>query len=176
MGLVTGGDDFPHYVVTAEHSEGSIDTAKVYPEPAPVVATATFVGNYPLSPTQTSYSAGRSISVTVTSADPFVQVEVVNDAGNACAQQMSAVFTSTTTKTINVTTASGVGSRGIKVRIKNPTGTWSNVFDSSSQGTTDHLHKIVLDNVLPTFSITSIGYPASQQALKLTEQAEVFYS
>lgn len=176
MGLITGGDDFPHYVVTAEHSEGSIDTAKVYPEPAPVVATATFVGNYPLSPTQTSYSAGRSISVTVTSADPFVQVEIVNDAGNACVQQMSTVFASTTTKTISALTASGVGSRGVKLRIKNATGTWSNVFDSSSQGTTDHLHKIVLDNVLPTFSIASIGYPASQQALKLTEQAEVFYS
>lgn len=176
-GLVTGGDDFPHYVVTAEHSEGSIDTAKVYPEPAPVVATATFVGNYPLSPTQTSYSAGRSISVTVTSEDPFVQVEIVSDANNACAQQMSTVFAApTTTKTISALTASGVGSRGVKLRIKNATGTWSNVFDSSSQGTTDHLHRIALDNVLPTFSITSIGYPGSQQALKLTEQAEVFYS
>ena len=176
MGLITGGDDFPHYLITAEHSEGSIDTAKVYPEPAPVVDTATFVGNYPLSPTQTSYSAGRSISVTVTSEDPFVQVEIVSDANNACAQQMSTVFAPTTTKTISALTASGVGSRGVKVRIKNATGTWSDVFDSSSQGTTDHLHQIVLDNVLPTFSITSIGYPASQQALKLTEQAEVFYS
>ena len=176
MGLVTGEDDFPHYVVTAEHSEGSIDTAKVYTEPAPVVATATFVGNYPLSPAQTSYSAGRSISVTVTSEDPFVQVEVVNDAENACSYYLSPTFASTTEKTINVTTASGVGSRDVKVRIKNPTGTWSDVFDSSSQGTTDHLHQIVLDNVLPTFSITSIEYPESQQALKLTEQAEVLYS
>ena len=42
-------------------------------------------------------------------------------------------FASTTEKTINVTTASGVGSRDVKVRIKNPTGTWSDVFDSSSQ-------------------------------------------
>jgi len=176
MDLVTGEDDFPHYVITAEHSEGAIDTAKVYPEPAPVVATATFVGNYPLSPTQTSYSAGRSISVTVTSEDPFVQVEIVNDAGNACATQISTVFAPTTTKTISALTASGVGSRGVRLRIKNATGTWSNVFDSSSQGTTDHLHQIVIDNVLPTFSITSIGYPASQQALKLTEQAKVFYS
>ena len=46
----------------------------------------------------------------------------------------------------------------------------ANVFDSSSQGTTDHLHRIALDNVLPTFSITSMGYPGSQRALKLTEQ------
>ena len=66
-------DDFPHYVITAEQSEGAIDAAKVYPEPAPVVDTATF-GNYPLSPTQTSYSAGRSISVTVTE-DPLYKLK-----------------------------------------------------------------------------------------------------
>ena len=59
--LENGVDDYPHYVITAEHSEGSIDTAKLYPESAPVIDSVVFLGGYPFSNTgQTAYTVDRT--------------------------------------------------------------------------------------------------------------------
>ncbi len=175
--LESGVDDYPHYVITAEHSEGAIDTAKLYPEPEPVIDSVVFVGDYPLSGTgQTAYTVDRAVQIQVNSPDDFVQVEIVSDSNNACKPQLTATFSPTTTKTITGVTAGANATRGVKLRIKNATGTWSDIFDSSTVGIIDHINTINLDDNTPTFVVDSIDYPGTQQALKNTEQAEILYT
>ncbi len=175
--LESGVDDYPHYVITAEHSEGAIDTAKLYPESAPVIDSVVFLGDYPLSSTgQTAYTVDRTVQIRVDSEDDFVQVEIVSDSNNACKYQLTATFLPTTTKTITGVTAGANATRGVKLRIKNATGTWSSIFDSSTAGTIDHINTIKLDNNTPTLVVDSIDYPGTQQALKNTEQAEILYT
>jgi hypothetical protein len=60
-----------------------------------------------------------------------------------------------------------------KVRVKNANGTWSSVFSSSDFGGTNGTHILALNNTRPTVTVGTITYPASQFALKLTEQATV---
>ena len=174
--LENGVDDSPHYIITAEHSEGAIDTAKLYPEPKPVIDSVIFLGDYPLSSTgQTAYTVDRPVQIEVNSLDDFVQVEIVSDSNNACKPQLTPTFSPTTTKTITGVTAGANATRGVKLKIKNATGTWSDIFDSSVVGIIDHVNIINLDDNTPTFAVDSIVYPGTQQALKNTEQAEVLY-
>ncbi len=168
------------YTVTATHGQGAIDTATVTYESSPIINSMTFSGAYPNAINgQTEHAQGQTVSLTITSDTPFTELEVVDDAGTAT-EALSLSFAATTTKTVTVTVADrgsyGTGAPLIlpaKARIRNLNGTWSNVFSSSDFGGTNGTHILALNNTRPVVTAGVITYPASQFALKGTEQATV---
>ena len=171
------------YLVEAYHSEGNTDTAIVYLETPPIVTVAEYTGNYPNALSgQTSYVNGRTVGFTVTADKAFTHLEVVADADCGLAYkalnppELVAPFTEYTTRTGSALTVAvatnAVYTKHLKVRVKNAntTDAWSAPF--ATTGTTDHVNLIKLDSRLPVASIGTIGYPGTQQALKLVEATD----
>ena len=163
------------YTVTATHSDGATDTATVTIEAAPVVSSMLFSNAYSQGAGQTEHAAGQTLTLTVTSATPFVELEVIGDSTTATTAS-DTTFASTTSKALSVTVANQgniATSYPAKVRIRDLNGTWSNVFSSSDFGGTNGTHILALNNTRPSVTAGVITYPASQFALKGTEQATV---
>ncbi len=163
------------YTVTATHSDGAIDTATVTIEAAPVVSSVLFSNAYSQGAGQTEHAAGQTLTLTVTSATPFVELEVIGDSTTATTAS-DTTFASTTSKALSVTVANQgniATSYPAKARIRNLNGTWSEVFSSSDFGGTNGTHILALNNTRPSVTAGVITYPASQFALKGTEQATV---
>jgi hypothetical protein len=165
------------YLVEAYHSEGNTDSAIVYLETPPTVTAAAYTGNYPNALSgQTSYVNGRAVGFTVTADKEFTHLEVLADSDCGLVYTAFGPFAETLTKTgsaltIAVTT-NAVYTKHLKVRVKNAntTNAWSDAFTST--GTTDHSNSIKLDSRLPVAAIGAIGYPGTQQALKLVEATD----
>ena len=156
----------PH-TVTATHSEGATDAATVTIEAAPVISQLEFSGAYSQGVDQTEHAAGQTLSLTVSSLTPFVELEVIAD-GTTATQAVSQTFAATTSKTLTVTVANQGNTPTAypaKVRIRNANGTWSTVTATSNT--------IVLNNSQPTITFSGIVYPAFQQAIKSGESATV---
>lgn len=171
------------YIVEAYHSEGNTDTAIVYLETPPVVTVAAYTGNYPNALSgQTSYVNGRTVGFTVTADKEFTHLEVLADSDCGLAYtainppELVAPFTEYTTRTGSALTVAvatnGVYTKHLKVRVKNAntTNAWGAPFTTT--GTTDHVNLIKLDSRLPVATIGTIGYPGTQQALKLVEATD----
>lgn len=155
------------YTVTATHSEGATDAATVTIEAAPVINQLEFSGAYSQGVDQTEHAAGQTLSLTVSSLTPFVELEVIAD-GTTATQAVSQTFAATTSKTLTVTVANQGNTPTAypaKVRIRNANGTWSTVTATSNT--------IVLNNSQPTITFSGIVYPAFQQAIKSGESATV---
>jgi len=170
------------YTVTATHSNGAIDTATVTYESSPIINSMTFSGAYPNAINgQTEHAAGQKLDLTITSPTLFDAVEVIYSNGLTATTAIAVTeIDDTLTHTLEVTVADqgsyGTGAPLIlpaKARIRNLNGTWSNVFSSSDFGGTNGTHILALNNTRPTVTAGVITYPASQFALKLTEQATV---
>lgn len=169
------------YPITATHSEGNSDSAIVYLETPPAVISAAYTGTYPVGG-QTSYVGGRTVNFTVTADKEFTHLEVVADADCGLAYkalnppELVAPFTEYTTRTGSALTVAvatnAVYTKHLKVRVKNAntTDAWSAPF--ATTGTTDHVNLIKLDSRLPVATIGTIGYPGTQQALKLVEATD----
>ena len=155
------------YTVTATHGQGAIDTAEVSIEAAPVISQLEFSGAYSQGIGQTEHATGQTLSLTVSSLTPFVELEVIAD-GTTATQAVSQTFAATTSKTLTVTVANQGNTPTAypaKVRIRNANGTWSTVTATSNT--------IVLNNSQPTITFSGIVYPAFQQAIKSGESATV---
>ena len=153
------------YTVTATHSDGATDTATVTIEAAPVVSSVLFSNAYSQGAGQTEHAANQTLDLVISSATPFVALEVIDDSSTATLAYTE-TFAATTNKTIQVT----VANRGntptaypAKVRIRNANGTWSAVTATSNT--------IILNNSQPVITFNSISYPASQQAIKSGDPA-----
>lgn len=169
------------YIVEAYHSEGNTDTAIVYLETPPAVTVAEYTGTYPVVG-QTSYVSGRTVGFTVTADKEFTHLEVLADSDCGLAYtainppELVAPFTEYTTRTGSALTiavaTNAVYTKHLKVRVKNAntTNAWGNAFITT--GTTDHVSSIKLDSRLPVAAIGVIGYPGTQQALKLVEATD----
>lgn len=181
-------------VFTVVHEEGSTNSCAVAYEPPPVVATALFIGNYPLAGQgQTEYASGslaldangspigspQTATVTVTSILPFVAVEF-QDSLLTATEAHSSSFAAVTSKDI----ALSIANRGnttqalpARVRIQNATGTWSAWHYTNAVLDTDHVGTINLNNTRPSVSYGAPSYPTIlpagplQQAIKLLESA-----
>lgn len=171
------------YIVEAYHSEGNTDTAIVYLETPPVVTVAAYTENYPNALSgQTSYVNGRTVGFTVTADKDFTHLEILADSDCGLAYtainppELVAPFTEYTTRTGSALTVAvatnGVYTKHLKVRVKNAntTNAWGAPFTTT--GTTDHVNLIKLDSRLPVATIGAIGYPGTQQALKLVEATD----
>ena len=169
------------YTVTATHSDGATDTATVTIEAAPVVSSVLFSNAYSQGAGQTEHAAGQTLDLTITSPTLFDAVEVIYTNGLTATTAVGITeIADTLTHTLEVTVADqgsyGTGAPLIlpaKVRIRNLNGTWSNVFSSSDFGGTNGTHILALNNTSPVVTAGVITYPASQFALKGTEQATV---
>ena len=169
------------YTVTATHSDGAIDTATVTIEAAPVVSSVLFSNAYSQGAGQTEHAAGQTLDLTITSPTLFDAVEVIYTNGLTATTAVGITeIANTLTHTLEVTVADqgsyGTGAPLIlpaKARIRNLNGTWSNVFSSSDFGGTNGTHILALNNTRPSVTAGVITYPASQFALKGTEQATV---
>ncbi len=153
--------------VTATHNAGAIDTVTVTIEAAPVISSLVFDNEYSQGVGQTEHAANQTLDLVISSATPFVALEVIDDSSTATLAYTE-TFAATTNKTIQVT----VANRGntptaypAKVRIRNANGTWSAVTATSNT--------IILNNSQPVITFNSISYPASQQAIKSGESATV---
>ena len=170
------------YTVTATHGQGAIDTATVTYESSPIINSMTFSGAYPNAINgQTEHAAGQKLDLTITSLTLFDAVEVIYTNGLTATTAIGITeIDDTLTHTLEVTVADqgsyGTGAPLIlpaKARIRNLNGTWSNVFSSSDFGGTNGTHILALNNTRPVVTAGVITYPASQFALKGTEQATV---
>ena len=164
----------PH-TVTATHSEGATDAATVTIEAAPVISQLEFSGAYSQGVDQTEHAAGQTLSLTVSSLTPFVELEVIAD-GTTATQAVSQTFAATTSKTLTVTVANQGNTPTAypaKVRIRNANGTWSVVTASNASASVDGTNVITLNNTQPSLVFGAITYPASQFALKGSESATV---
>ena len=169
------------YTVTATHSDGATDTATVTIEAAPVVSSVLFSNAYSQGAGQTEHAAGQTLDLTITSPTLFDAVEVIYTNGLTATTAIAVTeIADTLTHTLEVTVADqgsyGTGAPLIlpaKARIRNLNGTWSNVFSSSDFGGTNGTHILALNNTRPVVTAGVITYPASQFALKGTEQATV---
>lgn len=180
-------------VFTVVHEEGSTNSCAVAYEPPPIVATALFIGNYPLTGQgQTEYAFGplaldngvpigspQTATVRVTSILPFVAVEF-QDSPLTATLAHSSSFAAVTSKDI----ALSIANRGnttqalpARVRIQNATGTWSAWHYTNAVLNTDHVGTINLNNTRPSVSYGAPSYPTIlpagplQQAIKLLESA-----
>ena len=170
------------YTVTATHSDGATDTATVTYETSPVIDSMTFSRAYPNAINgQTEHAAGQKLDLTITSPTLFDAVEVIYSNGLTATTTIGITeIADTLTHTLEVTVADqgsyGTGAPLVlpaKARIRNLNGTWSNVFSSSDFGGTNGTHILALNNTRPVVTAGVITYPASQFALKGTEQATV---
>ena len=170
------------YTVTATHSDGATDTATVTYETSPVIDSMTFSGAYPNAINgQTEHAAGQTLDLTITSPTLFDAVEVIYTNGLTATTAIAVTeIADTLTHTLEVTVADqgsyGTGAPLVlpaKARIRNLNGTWSNVFSSNDFGGTNGTHILALNNTRPVVTAGVITYPASQFALKGTEQATV---
>ena len=169
------------YTVTATHSDGAVDTAAVTIEDAPVITLLEFSNAYSQGAGQTEHAAGQKLDLTITSPTLFDAVEIIYTNGLTATTAIGITeIDDTLTHTLEVTIADqgsyGTGAPLIlpaKARIRNLNGTWSSVFSSNDFGGTNGTHILALNNTRPVVTAGVITYPASQFALKLTEQATV---
>jgi hypothetical protein len=170
------------YTITAVHGDGATDTATVTYETSPVIDSMTFSRAYPNAINgQTEHAAGQTLDLTITSPTLFDAVEVIYSNGLTATTAIAVTeIADTLTHTLEVTVADqgsyGTGAPLIlpaKARIRNLNGTWSEVFSSSDFGGTNGTHILALNNTRPVVTAGVITYPASQFALKGTEQATV---
>jgi hypothetical protein len=170
------------YTITAVHGDGATDTATIAYESSPIINSMTFSKAYPNAINgQTEHAAGQTLDLTITSPTLFDAVEVIYSNGLTATTAIAVTeIANTLTHTLEVTVADqgsyGTGAPLIlpaKARIRNLNGTWSNVFSSSDFGGTNGTHILALNNTRPVVTAGVITYPASQFALKGTEQATV---
>lgn len=164
----------PH-TVTATHGDGAVDTAVVTIESAPVVSSVLFSAAYSQGVGQTEHAAGQTLTLTVTSATPFVELDVIGD-GTTAVVASNTTFAAATSKSLTVTVANHGNTPTAypaKVRVRNANGTWSAIVASNASVTNNSTTVITLNNTQPSVSFGSVTYPSTQFALKGSETATV---
>jgi hypothetical protein len=160
--------------VTATHEDGATDSCTVTEDAAPVISSVSFTGTYPGS--QIEYKAVDTVGMTVTADIAFDQVEVENS--GACDYQLVTGFSSTTHAwTANIADRGDTRvSYPARVRVRKPSGTWSDWVYTNASSSVDHTDEVYLNNLYPsvqTMNQGSIAYPGVQEAIKGTETVSV---
>ena len=163
------------HTITALHDEGASDTAEVTVEAPPQLVNMEFSGAYP-NPGQVEHAAGQSLSLTITSDQPFIEVESVVDTNNAIVAGSTTLGSATTSTTLSVVVAdrgnTTITSSAL-IRVRTEAGTWSSIYASGDFGNTDGTHTLELNNTRPSAIFGTVSYPVGQGALKLTESGSV---
>ena len=157
--------------LTVLHEDGAAHTCMITADSPPVIQSAVFTGSYPGS--QTELKLNDTFQLNVVSDIAVTAVEVDNF---GTFQADTFAKSSATNQTITGDIANRgttVQDLGAKVRVQKSTGSWSDWFFTTSGGSTDGVHTLKLNNLYPSVAINSITYPATQEALKNSEEATV---
>lgn len=137
----------------------------------PVIQTANFVNGYPGS--QTELKEGDSFDFNITSDINFDRIEIYNYGA-----YVSQTFD--VTEGVESTVTAYIADRGnttqnlgARVRIRKPSGVWSESHLTENDASVDGTNLVKLNNQYPVISISSVDYPAGQEAIKNTESATV---
>ena len=162
--------------ITIVHEDGGSYTATMTPAVGPAFTNLHLTGGYPGS--QTELAAGNTFSITFSTNMTANQVEVADFEAATVASQ--ALTPGTGPFSMSVTIASrGAGPQAnqrVKIRCRATNGIWGAYTLTDVFGSGDGSAYVRLNNDVPyitPITQTNVTYPATQQALKGSEQATV---
>ena len=137
----------------------------------PVIELARFTGGYPGQ--QTELKENDTFDFEIQADSEFDRIEFSNYGA-----YKPQTFNITAVNTIinNVIIANRGNTTidvGAQVRIRKPSGVWSEWYLTEDHGAVDGEHLVKLNNRHPQIIIQGVNYPTGQQALKNTEEATV---
>lgn len=159
--------------VAVSHEDGGYYESTVSVIAGPTLSDLRFTGSYPGA--QTELKSGDTFGITFTADMSINYVEVYNF--EAAQYYTGALTPGAGPFNMNVTIAGrGAGTfanQRVRVRCRGSNGIWGAAFTSDSFGSGDGSAYVQLNNDVPSVSIGTITYPASQGALKDSETAAV---
>lgn len=172
---ISGDGNISAVLKTPDGANGATDTISITTDLPPELLTLSFTGGYPGS--QTELKDGDTFNITGTTDVSANAIEI--DAYGASDSTQLLTFATGTSFTVTVT----IGDRGtstqalpIRARARNVAGAFgSQAYTNGNDpgNTVDGQDRVNLNNLYPSVNIGSVTYPASQQALKNSEQATV---
>lgn len=152
-------------------NNGTVFSVPIIKEVAPTINALTIKNtatDYPTTNSiqQTECKTGDIMTFDITADKDFTSIEVMTY-GGASAKTITVASTSTTsgTFTVNASGLTTATNKTIKCRVKSPTGSYSAWFESTNN--------FVVNDLVPTVTLSSTTYPSTQSALKNTESATV---
>jgi hypothetical protein len=158
-------------IILAEHEDGAIDVAVVELLEGPEILTAVFTNGYPIG--QTELKENDTFKLSVTTDVPITRIQILN---SGALKADNFTFTATTNKVITVTIANRGNTAVLRagtIIAYDANGFPSAQFNTSTAGSTDGTHLLLLNNLYPTITFGSVTYPPTQQALKDSESATI---
>ncbi len=158
-------------LLLAEHEDGAIDTAVIELLSGPEILTAIFTNGYPIG--QTELKENDTFKLSVTTDVPITRIQVLNS-GALKADDFT--FAATTSRVLTVTIADRGDTavlRAATIIAYDENGFPSAQFNTSSVGSVDGTHLLLLNNLHPSIAFGGVTYPPSQQALKDSESATI---
>lgn len=159
--------------ITAVHGDGPTHTTSVTFQAGPEITQLEFTGGYP--GTQTELKENDTFNITVTTDQPTNRIAIDNfEAGKSTEV---AVTLGTGPHIVPVTIADrGTGTfstQRARVRARNASGAWGGYRLTDVDGSGDGSATVELNSDVPEITISGIDYPATQQAIKISEGATV---
>ena len=159
-------------IVSVKHEDGAEWTIRVREDAAPLIESASFNGGYPVG--QTELKAGDKFSILL-STDIDVDGYEIEDSGAFVASSGSFITGKNAIINDLVIADRGVETIavGFRLRVKKPSGAWSEWFDSAMAGDINGVNTVKLNNQFPIITFDSVVYPEGQAGLKENEIATV---
>lgn len=159
-------------VTTPDGEDGATASVDVTLDLPPIISSAEFVGGYPGA--QTELKQGDSFDLTVIADKDFDEV-VLEDFGVSAGESIATATGQSATVTITIADRGDVLQQlPARVRVRDAvTGALSTAYDTDVAGSVDGLNVLSLNDLRPTVAWSTLTYPASQSAIKSSEQATV---
>lgn len=158
--------------ITAVHEDGASWSTEITQDIPPIISSAMFTDGYPSG--QSELKAGDTFDVYIVTDVDVDRIEFSGSSYAPVPEIFNVTLGSIHTVTVTISDQGNTTQDlGFNVRVRKPTGSWSNYFLSTSQGLNDGIYRVKLNNTYPSITIGAITYPASQQALKNSETATV---
>jgi len=162
--------NFADASITVVHEDGAYWSTRVAADIPAVISSANFIGTYPGS--QTELKAGDTMQINVVTDVSIVQV-LWDNTGALTAGTYTASGTNNTFTVTIADRGTSLQSLGFTLRVKKATGSTSLDYVSTVHGSVDLVDVVKCNNLYPTAVFGTITYPASQGAIKTSEDASV---
>jgi len=156
--------------ITVVHEDGAHWSTIVEADTPAVISSADFINGYPGS--QTELKAGDTFDVSIMT-DVSISSVIVDNFGAATGGTYPVNGNNVGITITIADRGTSTQALGLRLRVVKPTGSTSANYLTSSQGSVDGKDLVNLNNTYPGISFTSIDYPATQSAIKATEDASV---
>jgi hypothetical protein len=155
--------------LTVIHEDGAEHSVVIIQDTPPQVLAANFTGGYP--GTQTELKENDTFDFYVESDVPIINVELDNFEAYKSGTYAVASGTGHTVTGVIADRGTTAQNQRARVRVQKSTGGWSAWYTTTIG--VDGVGHVVLNNQYPVINFTTITYPASQSALKDSENAIV---